>query len=437
MPAEEDRRPDVRRGLPQVDAAILREVVEHIREVFWVTDPEKAEMLYVSPGYEEVWGQARERLYREPTSFLEAIHPDDRGRVRRALERQAEGDYDETYRIVRPDGSIRWVRDRAFPVRDTEGDVVRVVGVAEDVTDRRRREEELRSASERFLRLFHFSPIATVLATREDGRLVEGNDAAVELYGWDPAEVGGRSLDELDVWVEPDRETFLETLREEGCVERFEARHRREDGRVFDALVWCEPIEFDGRDCLVAVVVDISDRRELERTLRRRAFYDSLTGLPNRELLEDRLAHAIELSRRHDRRMALLFLDLDGFKAVNDEHGHGVGDALLRKAARRLTGCVRDHDTVARWGGDEFMVLLEEVGGRDDVADPARRLVEALEAPVEIDDLRLDVGVSVGVAMGPEEESSPEDMILRADDAMYDAKRDPDRTICFAGEDPR
>ncbi len=435
MPAE-DLSPDDR-NLPKVDADVLRELLEHIREVFWVSDPEKSEMLYVSPGYEELWGRERESLYREPTSFLEAIHPDDRDRIRQALEGQAQGDYNEVYRIVRPDGSMSWVRDRAFPVRDAQGETVRVVGIAEDVTEHRRRQEELRGASERFLRLFHFSPVPTVLATRDEGRLVEGNDAAVELYGWDANDVRGRPLEELDVWVEPDRATFLEKLREEGCVERFEARHRRADGRVFDALVWCEPLEFDGRDCLVSVVVDISDRRELERALRRRAFYDSLTGLPNRELLEDRLEHAVKLSRRHGRRMALLFLDLDGFKAVNDEHGHGVGDALLRETARRLTGSVRDHDTVARWGGDEFMVLLEEVGGRDDVADAAHRVVEALEAPLEVDDLKLDVGVSVGVAMGPRQEEGPDELVHRADTAMYEAKRDPDRVICFSpGDEP-
>jgi diguanylate cyclase (GGDEF)-like protein/PAS domain S-box-containing protein len=432
MPADRHRPSDAEGPFP-VEPGVLRELMEHIREAFWISNPEKSEILYVSPGYEEVWGRDRESLYREPTSFLEAIHPDDRDRVLEALEGQTEGDYEEVYRVVRPDGSTRWVRDRAFPVRDGDGEVVRVVGIAEDITEQRRREEEIGRAADRFLRLFHFSPVPTVIATRREGRLVEGNDAAVELYGWDTEEVRGRPLEELDVWVEPDRETFLETLREEGCVERFEARHRRADGRVFDALVWSEPLEFDGRDCLVAVVVDISDRRELERALRRRAFYDSLTGLPNRDLLEDRLKHAMELSRRHDRRMALLFLDLDGFKAVNDEHGHGVGDAMLRETARRLEEAVRDHDTVARWGGDEFMVLLEEVDELDAVAEAARRLVEGVERPVDVGGLRLDVGVSVGVAVGPEGRTM-EELIRSADAAMYEAKRDPERSVRFAGD---
>ena len=238
-----------------------------------------------------------------------------------------------------------------------------------------------------------------------------------------PDQVRGQPLEELDVWVEPDRGVFLAKVREEGRVERFEARHRRADGRVFDALLWSETLELDGRDCVVSVVDDISERRQLEQELRRRAFHDSLTGLANRDLLRDRLEHAFEISLRHDRRMALLFLDLDGFKAVNDEHGHVVGDALLRETARRLENSVRGHDTVARWGGDEFMVLLEEVGGRDDVAEAVRRLVEAVESPVAVDDLRLDVGISVGVAMGPDQDDSPEGMTLRADAAMYEAKR--------------
>lgn len=432
----EDEPGEGRPSVGDVAPAVLRDVLEHIREVFWVTDPAKSEMLYISPGYEELTGRTRESLYREPTSFLEAIHPEDRNRVRRALERQPEGDYNEVYRIVRPDGSVSWVRDRAFPVRDERGETVRVVGITEDITEHRRREEEIQRAGERFLRLFHFSPLPTVLATLEEGRLLEGNDAAVELYGWDRDAARGMRLADLDVWVEPDRQAFLERIREDGRIERLEARHRRADGRVFDALLSSEVLEVGDQPCVLTVVDDISDRRRMERELRRRAFHDSLTGLPNRDLLHDRLEHAFEISLRHGRRMALLFLDLDGFKAVNDTHGHVVGDALLREVSARLLAGLRDHDTVARWGGDEFTLLLEELEGREEAAYVADRIVEAVSGPAEADGVRLEVSVSVGVAMGPEEGGSPEEMIRSADAAMYEAKRDPDRTICFAGGDP-
>lgn len=124
---------------------LLRALAENIREVFWITSPDKDEMEYISPGYAEIWGESPEVLYRNPRRWLEAIHPDDRERVEEALPRQKTGDYDVQYRIVRPDGEVRWIHDRAYPVEDADGDVVRIVGIAEDVTEERRQEERLRT----------------------------------------------------------------------------------------------------------------------------------------------------------------------------------------------------------------------------------------------------------------------------------------------------
>lgn len=135
------------------DASPFREIVDNLDEVVWMTDPDKEEVLYVNPAHEEVWGQPREELYEEPLSFLDAIHPDDRERVRAALDSQPEGDYEETYRIVRPDGSVRWIRDRAVSIRDEEGEVYRVAGIAEDVTERTEREDRLARQNERLVEL--------------------------------------------------------------------------------------------------------------------------------------------------------------------------------------------------------------------------------------------------------------------------------------------
>lgn len=125
---------------------LLWELVEHIREVFWITSPDKSEMLFISPGYKDIWGRSRQELYDEPGSWLESIHPDDRERVAEAVPKQARGEYDVGYRIVRPDGALRWIRDRAFPVRNERGDVERIVGIAEDVTEHKRAEEAARRA---------------------------------------------------------------------------------------------------------------------------------------------------------------------------------------------------------------------------------------------------------------------------------------------------
>jgi PAS domain S-box-containing protein len=142
--ATRERRSPTASGRPDP----FREIVENLAEVVWMTDPEKAEMLYVNPAYEEVWGRPRERLYEEPLAFLDPIHPDDRERVRAALDAQAEGSYDEEYRIERPDGSRRWIHDRAVPIRDADGDVYRVAGIAEDITRGKRRERFLTAINE-------------------------------------------------------------------------------------------------------------------------------------------------------------------------------------------------------------------------------------------------------------------------------------------------
>ena len=136
----------------QVSEQRFRQLAEAISEVFWITDPSKSQMIYVSPGYDAIWGRSRNHLNKNPQSWLEAIHPEDRERVERAaLTKQVSGSYDEEYRVVRPDGSIRWIRDRAFPINDKDGNVYRIVGIAEDITERRESEEALRRLSVQLL----------------------------------------------------------------------------------------------------------------------------------------------------------------------------------------------------------------------------------------------------------------------------------------------
>jgi diguanylate cyclase (GGDEF)-like protein/PAS domain S-box-containing protein len=167
---------------------------------------------------------------------------------------------------------------------------------------------------------------------------------------------------------------------------------------------------------------DVTERRAAEKRIEYLAYHDGLTGLPNRMLLEDRLTQAIASARRHGRIVAVLFLDLDNFKTVNDRHGHEGGDELLREMARRLAGAVRSGDTVARLGGDEFVVLLVELGGRSDILATIERVLDAIRAPVLLDRVAVSVTASLGVAVFPDQEASGEDLLRSADAAMYQAK---------------
>lgn len=179
---------------------------------------------------------------------------------------------------------------------------------------------------------------------------------------------------------------------------------------------------------------DVTERRAAEKRIEYLAYHDGLTGLPNRMLLEDRLSQAIAAARRHGRTVAVLFLDLDGFKTVNDRHGHEGGDELLREMARRLTAAVRSGDTVARLGGDEFVVLLVELGGRGDLLTTIERVMTAIRVPVDLGGTPVSLTASLGVAVFPDHETGGEEMLRYADAAMYQAKeRGRD---CFVFYDP-
>jgi diguanylate cyclase len=177
---------------------------------------------------------------------------------------------------------------------------------------------------------------------------------------------------------------------------------------------------------IVAVVHSLTIAEAAERAaiqLSFKAERDFLTGLPNRALLTDRLAQSIELARRHRKRVALMFLDLDHFKEINDSLGHSVGDQLLQSAARRLEACVRHSDTVSRHGGDEFVVLLPEVEAAQDAARAAKKLLKAMVEPHFIEDHRLNITLSIGISIYPDDGDEAETVLSNADIAMYHAKR--------------
>jgi diguanylate cyclase (GGDEF)-like protein len=177
----------------------------------------------------------------------------------------------------------------------------------------------------------------------------------------------------------------------------------------------------------------VSDLRRSEEQVRQLAYYDTLTSLPNRRLLFDRLGQAAAQARRHGNLMAILFIDLDSFKEINDELGHDAGDVLLRQVATRLKGCVRETDTVARSGGDEFIVVLAELAHPDDAARVADKAIKAIAAPVAIGEQSLHVTASIGIALYPTDGSDEKELLKQADKAMYVAKGSGRNTYRFYG----
>jgi len=246
----------------------FRQLAENIHEVFWMTDPEKHHMIYISPGYEKIWARTRESLHASPMSWAQAIHPDDVQRVVEALPAQKEGRYDEVYRILRPDGSIRWIHDRAFPIRNQEGRIYRVAGIAEDITERKIAEQRLAAAEADFRGIFE-NAVEGIFQTTPEGRFLRANPALARILGYSSAEELIETITDIGEQVCADparRREFKQKLETEGWVREFETEIFRKDGtRIWvatNARVVRGPrpglLHFEG------TVQDITARKEAE-----------------------------------------------------------------------------------------------------------------------------------------------------------------------------
>ena len=292
-----------------------------------------------------------------------------------------------------------------------------------DVTDRHRSQEALRVSEERY-RLLVERNLAGVFVSTLDGRFLECNDAFARILGYDSrADLLGHHA--LEVYFSPaDRDSFLAHLLPAGSVVNFEFRCRRKDGSPVWLLenVHLVPGERGRPALLEGTVVDVTDRKLADEKVQYHAYHDALTGLPNRLLFMDRLTLALARCRREKSGLAVLFLDLDQFKLVNDTLGHSMGDRLLQDVAARLRGCVREEDTIARIGGDEFILLLPEIGSSGDAGRVVQKILDAFVVSFPIEGRLLHVTASVGVSLYPGDGEEPETLLGHADTAMYRAK---------------
>jgi len=238
----------------------------------------------------------------------------------------------------------------------------------------------------------------------------------------------GRTMYQIGIWAEEAQlSTLLAELQIKGRVHHLEMLGRNKRGEILTLEVSVEPITLNETPCLLMTARDVSLLKNAQAQIRHLAYHDPLTNLPNRALLMDRLSQQIALLKRHNLRGALLFLDLDHFKHINDSLGHPVGDTVLKIITARLEASVRMEDTVARLGGDEFVVLLSGLEGtRNEVSEQVRQLAdtlrELLSEPMFLDGQRLQVTPSIGVALIPDHGSTPTDLLKRADIALYRAK---------------
>ncbi len=287
----------------------------------------------------------------------------------------------------------------------------------------RREVQERRAAEGRLRGLLEQSTVGIYIV--KDGRFTYVNSRFAEIFGYSVEELTG-GMGPVDLASEADRESASEMVRQ-GLAREGDARERtvsavRKDGSLIDVGLNGRSVDDDGRPVLVGMALDVTDQVRAQRQLRHLAFYDPLTELPNRALFYDRLGQALARGKRTQERFALLMLDLDGFKAVNDTHGHEVGDALLQTVGRRLRLCVRESDTVARMGGDEFVVLLSELQDAEAASAVAGKILAALGEPFHLGGRECRVGASIGICISPEDGDDMETLLGRVDAAMYESK---------------
>ncbi len=280
----------------------------------------------------------------------------------------------------------------------------------------------VRASAERFKLLFDRN-LAGVYRATIDGRILDCNNACAKILGFSSRNelTGQRIFDSYAATA--DVEDLLRRLRHHGAVSTFETCLRRQDGEAIWVLqnISLAPGP-QGKDILEATLIDITDRKRAEEQVRYQAYHDALTNLPNRALFKDRLGLALAHAYRHGRQVAVLFLDLDRFKLINDTLGHTVGDHLLQGMADRLKTCVREEDSVARVGGDEFTLLLMDLRSASDATVVARKILETVARPITVDGHELYVNCSIGISISPADGEDAETLLKNADNALYRAK---------------
>ncbi len=381
--------------------------------------------LQVNSSLCEILGYTEQEL--QTLTWQEITHPDDLGVSSAYARRIVEGEFPRYHlekRFLHSDGHTVWASLSVSLIRDAEGEPLSFVSQIQDVTDRKEVEQVIVESEERFRSLVQYSSdIITILET--DGTVRYISPAVEKVMGYMPEEQLGTNAFESVHPDDRDRalDTFAEVLKRPGLHPPLEFRLPHKDGswRYLEHIV----NNLLGDPVVRGVVIttrDITERNAMEDQLHYQAFHDPLTGLPNRALFMDRLEHAVTLANRRGSKVAVLFIDLDNFKVINDSLGHNAGDQLLKAVAERLKACLRSEDTAARLGGDEFTILVEDVASVGEVVQIAGRVADILQPPVALEEQEVVPTVSTGIALSNSGHEQPADLLRHADLAMYRAK---------------
>ncbi len=400
--------------------ARFHNMADHAPALIWMSDAQNAGIWY-NKRWLTYTGRSMAQLL--GLGWLDDMHPSDRVRCENLCQTafQHHQKLDMEFRLHRANGSYGWIADIGVPRFDTNGHFLGYIGYCWDITKRKHVEERLKLAASVFTHARE-----GIMITDPDGTIIDVNQAFSRITGYHHDEVLGRNPRLLSSGRQT-KDYYVALWR--GLIEQghwySEVWNRRKNGEVYAAMQTISAVKDAQGHTLqyVALFSDITSLKEHQNQLEHIAHYDALTNLPNRVLLADRLRQGISQAQRHQHLLAVAFLDLDGFKAINDHHGHDAGDQLLITVSNRMRQVLRDGDTLARLGGDEFVAVLLELENKESSLEILARLLEEAARPVPFGEVTLQVSASLGVTFYPQTENRDADQLLRqADQAMYQAK---------------
>ena len=389
-------------------------------------------IIYANRICAELMGYGREEFYEHDFDFMTLIAPESRDLVKTSFRRHSKGDevLPYEYTLVTKEG--RRIDAIISSKRINYEGKEAILGIITDITERKKAEHEIRRSEEQYRTIFENTGNASIII-EEDGTISLANGEFERLSGYDRDRIQGQ-LTCADFVKEEEREKLAEFHRQRmqkspGVPKGYECSFVDREGNVKQVLMNMEPLP-ETMKC-VASLLDITDRKQTELHLQRIATHDELTKLPNRRLFQQRLEHALVRAHRHNSLLGVLYLDLDDFKYVNDTYGHDMGDMLLRSLAGRVLECVRENDTVARIGGDEFTVILEDAYQLDDIITVTKRIIESVSKPFALANHESTVTISIGVSVYPEDGDTTQELLKKSDMAMYKAKRQGKNNLQF------
>jgi diguanylate cyclase (GGDEF)-like protein/PAS domain S-box-containing protein len=278
---------------------------------------------------------------------------------------------------------------------------------------------EVQTEKDKYNKAFNSSPYAMLLTKVLDGKIFEVNESFVQMTGYQPDEVVGKTTLEVGLWIDPDeRKEFVQDLIK-GDVHEKEAKFRAKNNTFITCHISATIITILGEECILTSVNDISEMNRIRKKLEIMALHDTLTGLPNRQLFYDRAEIAFANARREQLSVAVVSLDVDRLKSINDQWGHAAGDFTLVCVSGRLVNLLRKGDTVSRFGGDEFLILLNGISDAEDIHGVVRKMIDSVAEPILFEGKPIVISASAGIALYPKDGSEVEALIRKSDAAMY------------------